>query len=194
MDKHKLEELIALGYSTTKIAEELRVSQTKVRRWLKLYNLKTNWRGQTTNKYKISDEEIKLIYSGSVSLREFLRNLGVNESGGSYYHYKKRLKELGLDSDNWTNSGPSRGGKATAIANNRKALNKKQRLRRPCLKKYLDLNSRSYECEECGLSIWRDKKIKLHIHHKDEDKTNNDLANLAYLCPNCHSLFHYIEL
>ena len=42
-------------------------------------------------------------------------------------------------------------------------------------------------CEYCGISEWRDKPLSMELHHKDGNRTNNLLANLAFLCPNCHS-------
>lgn len=46
------------------------------------------------------------------------------------------------------------------------------------------------KCQRCG---WGEinpttGKCPLEIHHKDGDKTHNDLDNLELLCPNCHSL------
>lgn len=39
-------------------------------------------------------------------------------------------------------------------------------------------------CEQCG------KTGHLHVHHKDEDHSNNDIPNLITLCPQCHSKWH----
>ena len=46
---------------------------------------------------------------------------------------------------------------------------------------------RPLECECCHLKEWQGKPIKLEVHHKDGDYTNNCLDNLSLLCPNCHS-------
>lgn len=42
-------------------------------------------------------------------------------------------------------------------------------------------------CNRCGYDEC--KKI-LEVHHKDRDKSNNDLTNLEILCPNCHAKEH----
>lgn len=57
----------------------------------------------------------------------------------------------------------------------------------------MDLNNIAYECFKCKISEWINKKLKLHIHHKDGNKCNNNISNLEYLCPNCHSIEHYDE-
>lgn len=43
------------------------------------------------------------------------------------------------------------------------------------------------KCEICGISEWMGKPITFQVHHKDGDRTNNELDNLQILCPNCHS-------
>lgn len=53
------------------------------------------------------------------------------------------------------------------------------------LKELLKIRERKCEC--CGLTMWLDKPINLQAHHKDGDKTNNELDNLLLLCLNCHS-------
>lgn len=42
-------------------------------------------------------------------------------------------------------------------------------------------------CELCG---YDQVPEILGVHHKDENRRNNELTNLQVLCPNCHSLAH----
>ena len=48
---------------------------------------------------------------------------------------------------------------------------------------------RGQQCERCDY----DKVEILHVHHKDRNHQNNDLGNLALICPNCHYEDHYLE-
>jgi len=43
------------------------------------------------------------------------------------------------------------------------------------------------ECWECGLSEWLKGKLVLELDHIDGDNKNNEISNLRFLCPNCHS-------
>lgn len=44
-------------------------------------------------------------------------------------------------------------------------------------------------CERCGY----DKFEILHVHHKNRDRSNNELNNLELICPNCHYEEHHLE-
>lgn len=49
------------------------------------------------------------------------------------------------------------------------------------------------KCEYCGRKRWsngffKSVPIPLQVHHIDGDRTNNELENLALICPNCHCL------
>jgi HNH endonuclease len=51
------------------------------------------------------------------------------------------------------------------------------------------LKARGEKCERCDYN----KMEILHVHHKDRDRNNNSLKNLALICPNCHYEEHYLE-
>ena len=55
------------------------------------------------------------------------------------------------------------------------------------VRKNLQIRGKLSACERCGYS---EHIAVLGVHHKDRDRTNNDLNNLEILCPNCHSLEH----
>ena len=44
-------------------------------------------------------------------------------------------------------------------------------------------------CARCGYN----KHEILQVHHRDKDRSNNELENLELICPNCHFEEHYLE-
>lgn len=54
------------------------------------------------------------------------------------------------------------------------------------LKKYLT-NKYGYKCSTCEISDWFNQKLSLEIDHIDGNSENNNLENVRFLCPNCHS-------
>ena len=45
-----------------------------------------------------------------------------------------------------------------------------------------------YSCEECNLeNTWNNKELSLHLDHINGIYNDHRLANLRFLCPNCHS-------
>lgn len=57
------------------------------------------------------------------------------------------------------------------------------------LKKYIIYYElKEYKCEKCECSgEWLGEEIILELDHIDGDRSNNELENLRFLCPNCHS-------
>ena len=56
------------------------------------------------------------------------------------------------------------------------------------LRKYLHhYNLKPYQCETCALTDWNKQHLTLELDHIDGIRTNNQLNNLRWLCPNCHS-------
>lgn len=43
-------------------------------------------------------------------------------------------------------------------------------------------------CASCGIKpYWNNQYLELQLHHIDGIKNNNEIDNLVFLCPNCHS-------
>jgi hypothetical protein len=63
---------------------------------------------------------------------------------------------------------------------------------RPCnrghlRKRLLTAGLKEERCEECGLTDWRGRPLRVTLHHINGDGYDNRLENLLFLCPNCHS-------
>ena len=55
--------------------------------------------------------------------------------------------------------------------------------------KLLLLEQRGKLCERCNYPKYQ----ILEVHHKDRNRENNSLKNLALICPNCHAEEHLLE-
>lgn len=52
-----------------------------------------------------------------------------------------------------------------------------------------ELLTRTNGCNRCG---WNNLLSVLEIHHIDRNRSNNHISNLEILCPNCHTIEHYL--
>lgn len=55
---------------------------------------------------------------------------------------------------------------------------------------YRSVLGRAHREKVCELCRTQDQRI-LTVHHKDRNRKNNELDNLAWLCHNCHFLVHH---
>jgi len=123
-----------------------------------------------------NDDIIK--YSKEVtSLASLLKKLNLKPYGGNYDSIRRKLQKLNIDTSHWLGQGWSK---------NKQLKDWNSYTRVSYLKKHL-IKLRGHKCEMCSNDKWLDKPITLEVHHKDGDRTNNDLDNLMLLCPNCHS-------
>jgi hypothetical protein len=135
-------------------------------------------------------ESLARAVARSRSLRQSLAVLGLSPAGGNYESLKKAIAKLGLDTSHFTGMGYLKG---KTHSYRKRPL--EQVLTQGKLENTFRLRNRLLAegrkqrvCERCGLSEWLGGPIPLELHHKDGDRTNNVLSNLALMCPNCHAL------
>lgn len=142
--------------------------------------------------YDLTKEELQNLFDTSYSYADILRKIGL--FGSCNNRTLKRIeKEYNINVDQFSINHKrfmSEIGKRSAKRYDLESkLTKNSIINSHKLKnKLIEAGYKKAECEICGLSTWLDKPIKLHLHHKDGDHTNNTLENLQILCPNCHSM------
>lgn len=172
MEREILEELVGEGLSTRGIADEVGLSQTTIRYWLRKYNIRTVW--STGERAPQRSGEIKdnpCAICGSLTAR---RNTYCSIGCANEATNQAKLGRW-LEGDmSVLPSNARRTGVITTWA-----------------RRYI-LERADSKCERCGwdgLCDCTDSPV-LQIHHIDHDYTNLSPNNLEVICPNCHALHH----
>lgn len=129
---------------------------------------------------------IKLSQCDSVA--DVLKLVGLTDKGDNFRTAKKRLKELGFSLDNFS-GGPKGNAKPKLSVDS--IFQKESSVARSTVRHWirkLKLIDDSI-CSNCGTSkSWQQGQLSMELDHIDGDPSNNELTNLRFLCPNCHSL------
>ena len=139
---------------------------------------------------RYTDQDLRQAVVTCSSIRAVLRAIGLVPAGGNYELVKKRIRGLNLDTSHFTGQGHLRGRShpyrtrplAEVLTNGK--LENTWRLKARLLQEGL----KAHRCECCGRARWMGLSIPLELHHRDGERTNNALANIELLCPNCHAL------
>lgn len=143
---------------------------------------------------KFSDEAIIEAVKTSISFCEVCKKIGCKYTGGSYTNIVSRIKNLGIDFSHFYTR-----------ENRRKKFNrrinyiglpkpKNRRINGSTLRSFLFKNNIEYKCSICHIQSWMESKIILEVDHIDNNHLNNDISNLRFLCPNCHSQKTYLAV
>lgn len=140
---------------------------------------------------KFTRQEIDQFVKESCSYAQLALKCGYGQtSGSSTNQIKYMIKLLELDVSHFTGQGWLLGKTYDSqayipfeeyIKGDSVQTNKVR-------KKLIKEGLKEPKCECCQNVTWNGQPIPLEVHHKDGDKTNNDLSNLQLLCPNCHAL------
>lgn len=143
---------------------------------------------------KYKKEKLELIVKESINFMEVIRSLGLCESGGSQQHIKKIVKLFEIDTSHFLGYKTLAGNRNPSLARIKRSADNilingemasTKQLNRALKEKGVEYKCTGTNCNNIG--EWLGHPISLQIHHKDGIKTNNELSNLCYLCPNCHT-------
>lgn len=144
---------------------------------------------------EISKHELQEMYNINNTMGEIITLLGLNpKSGGGYRTLKKytKLRDIDLTIFNVNHEKHMQLHFSTLSVKNAKTLDdlrENSKLGNDTVKRLVLQNGLLYyECSECGqCEIHNDKLLTLQLDHIDGDNNNNNISNLRFLCPNCHT-------
>ena len=135
------------------------------------------------------DQQFIKIISSSKSMSDVRRALGYGTSGGQPSQLvRQRAKGLGLSLDHLkyipTTPPPNKERRLEQVFVQCSDYRNNVALKNKVIK--YDLIP--YACQKCGNDgMWLGNELKLQLHHRNGKHSDNRIANLCFLCPNCHS-------
>ncbi|MBT2410748.1 HNH endonuclease [Streptomyces sp. ISL-12] len=140
---------------------------------------------------KWTREILQEAVSASTTMVEVLRRLGLDAVGGHHTHISRRIKAYGIDVSHFR--VPSRRGERRRPRTPEALLVQQppdhaRRVHSDRLRWAMTALGVPEQCALCGIPpVWRGRPLPLEVDHLDGDWRDNRLANLRFLCPNCHS-------
>lgn len=139
---------------------------------------------------KYTKEQLEEAVRNTHSIRQTLIYIGLKPYGGNYETVHRNIRKLGLDTSHWKGQGWRKGSiKPIQAPRPNSEVFVKGRLYNSMFRRRLITRKLlPYKCQKCGSDpFWQGNPLSLHVDHVDGDRWNNELTNLRFLCPNCHS-------
>jgi hypothetical protein len=140
-----------------------------------------------------TDAELRDASLGARSVAEVMRRLGLDPvSNRGRREIVRRLRELGVDPAAFAGRAWAGGTAPDRRASRRpleEILVRDSTYRTSSLLKERLLEAELLHpwCACCGVEEWNGTRLVLHLDHINGERSDNRLANLRLLCPNCHS-------
>lgn len=133
-------------------------------------------------KDRIADADFVEACNRAKSMAEAASKLGIH-----FNSFKKRALELGCYRPNQAGIGIRKNSPKIPISDIIKRNLHPHYQSFKLKKRLIEEGIKKNKCEICGIDSWNNRPIEMELHHNDGNRTNHLLANLAILCPNCHS-------
>lgn len=143
--------------------------------------------------YQMERDSLEKLVKDSKTYSQILKAFGLENVGNNHRTLKKRLDEDNIDYSHInTKLGGWNKGLTREIVSKEVALErffKKENPNVNSVRRYLKkFQYKPYLCSSCNNNgSWQSKSLSLELDHIDGERSNNELENLRWLCPNCHS-------
>jgi hypothetical protein len=143
----------------------------------------------------VSKEDFAVVVASSRSIAECLDKLGMRKRGGSYRAFKNRTKKWSIDTSHflsvaeqsrrrWVEGNLYKPIPLEEILIQNSTYGSTDRLK----KRLYKVGLKRPVCELCGQDErWHGKRMAPILDHINGVRTDNRLANLRIVCPNCNA-------
>lgn len=137
-----------------------------------------------------TEQEFIDAVKSSISFVEVAKKLGYTTYGSNIKTINKYIKSLNLDTSHFlTKKEQLQLARQKKIKISYEELFCVNDIDRKNIKKIIIRdNLIPYQCKICSITEWNGQKLSLHLDHINGINNDNELNNLRFLCPNCHSL------
>lgn len=133
-----------------------------------------------------SEQELRNAIENSICISDVCKVLNITVCTYNYTRIREQCNEYNIKYDHFDVKLSQRRNKFIWSAEG--LLTNNSTMARSNLRKVLiRLGYYTGECSECGITDWNGKPLIIEIDHIDGISENNEITNLRWLCPNCHS-------
>jgi 5-methylcytosine-specific restriction endonuclease McrA len=128
-------------------------------------------------------EEVIDAVQQCTNISQVLRKLGLSEVGGNARTIKNLIEKHQISTVHFTSA------RIGVTRSSEDILCKNSTASRTVVRHHIIVTKAiPHVCQMCNNSgVWNSTKLTLELDHINGDRTNNEVSNLRFLCPNCHS-------
>lgn len=183
------------GLSYVLILELVNIKATAHKlKWLKNFLVENkrdlNKKGKFNSKfYKLNKEDIQNYFDTSYNMTEVILKTGCSTVGENFIALNRVISFFDINLDKYNENKKQTINRIKRKTYDTFEILIKETSARNTIKKYIIKNKwLEYKCQRCGIiDIYNNEPIMLELDHINGNNKDNNLQNLRFLCPNCHS-------
>lgn len=142
-----------------------------------------------SNFYKLNKEDLQNYFDTSYNMTEVILKTGCSTVGENFISLERVISFFDINLDKYNENKKQTRDRVKRIKHLDYNSLIKNCFNRTTIKRYIiENNWLEYKCQRCGIiDNYNNEPITLQLDHINGDNKDNNLENLRFLCPNCHS-------